>query len=197
VPDLVPPDPPLAGRRVLLRPFRVGDAAAIAESCRDPDIPRFTMMPEGLTEEQARQWVEAGLEWWPRGVARFAVTVPPSDTCVGQVGIHLQVAARRADAFYWLDRRARGRGIASEALELVTRWAFLAHGVVRVQLVTHVENRASQRLAERCGFQRKGVLRAWEPVKGDQPDVVMWSRLVTDPTPHPGPERERDEAAGR
>jgi hypothetical protein len=23
------------------------------------------MMPKGLTEEQARKWIERGLEWWP------------------------------------------------------------------------------------------------------------------------------------
>jgi RimJ/RimL family protein N-acetyltransferase len=91
--DLVPPDPPLAGSRVALRQFQVGDAAAIAESCRDPDIPRFTMMPEGLTEDQARQWIEHGLEWWPRGLARFAMTVPPSDECVGHVGLHFDLGA--------------------------------------------------------------------------------------------------------
>jgi RimJ/RimL family protein N-acetyltransferase len=65
----------------------------------------------------------------------------------------------------------------------VTEWAFRDHDVVRVQLVTHLENEPSQRVARRCGFRREGVLRAWEPVKDDQPDVVMWSRLATDPAP--------------
>lgn len=181
---LSPPDPPLASDRIVLRPFRVDDAAAIAKSCQDPDIPRFTMMPEDLTEDQARHWVERGLEWWPRGVARFAVTVPPSDECVGQIGIQFDFAARRAEAFYWLDRRVRGRGIAAEALDLVTAWAFRDHGVVRVHLVTHLDNERSHKVAEHCGFSREGVLRAWEPVKDEQPDVVMWSRLVTDPAPH-------------
>jgi ribosomal-protein-alanine N-acetyltransferase len=181
--DLVAPEAGLGGQRVALRLFRVGDAAAIAAACRDPEIPRFTMMPDGMTEEQARAWVERGLEWWPRGLARFAVTVPPSDDCVGQMGIQFDFAAHRAEAFYWLDRRARGRGIAAEALDLVTRWAFRDHGIVRVQLVTHLDNERSQRVAERCGFRREGVLRAWEPVKDDQPDVVMWSRLADDPAP--------------
>src|SRR6476660_8169722 len=143
VPDLAAPDPPLAGPRVVLRPFRVGDAAAIAESCRDPDIPRFTMMPEGLTEEGAREWIERGLEWWPRGLARFAVTLPPSAECVGQIGIQYDIRARRAEAFYWLDSQARGRGIASEALNLVIEWAFRNHDVARLQLVTHLENESS------------------------------------------------------
>lgn len=129
--DLVPPDPPLAGAQAALRPFRVSDAAAISESCRDPDIPRFTMMPEAMTEDQARQWVERGLESWPRGLARFAVTVPPSDECAGQIGVQFDFANRRAEAFYWLDRRVRGRGIAVEVLDLVTEWAFRDLGIVR------------------------------------------------------------------
>jgi RimJ/RimL family protein N-acetyltransferase len=186
MPDLAPPAPSLAGVRTRLRQFRVGDARAVAEACRDPDIPKFTMMPESMSEEQARQWIERGLEWWPRGLARFAVTVAPSDKCVGQVGMQFDFASRRAEAFYWLDRRSRGQGIAAEALNLVTEWAFRDHGIVRVQLVTHLDNERSQLVAKRCGFSREGVLRAWEPVKGKQPDVVMWSRLVTDLGPTHG-----------
>jgi RimJ/RimL family protein N-acetyltransferase len=54
---------------------------------------------------------------------------------------------------------------------------------VRAHLITHLDNLASQRVAERCGYQREGVLRAWEPIKADQPDVVIWSRLASDPAP--------------
>lgn len=163
-----------------LRLFEATDAAAVVAACSDPDIPRFTMMPEGLTESQATEWIERGLEWWPRGVARFAVVIPPSDQTVGQIGIQLDLPTRRAEAFYWLDRSARGQGIASEALEVVTAWAFREFDIVRVQLVTHLDNQSSQRVAERCGFTREGVLRAWEPVKDKQPDVVMYSRLRDD-----------------
>lgn len=81
---------------------------------------------------------------------------------------------------YWLDQSRRGTGIASEALDVVVHWVFQDFDIVRVQLVTHLDNQASQRVAERCGFQREGVLRAWEPVKDSQPDVVMFSRLADD-----------------
>ncbi|MGF1595531.1 MAG: GNAT family N-acetyltransferase [Acidimicrobiales bacterium] len=92
--EIEPPDPPLVGPQTALRPFRIGDAAAVAAACRDADIPRFTMMAEGLTEDQASAWIEAGLAWWPRGVARFAITVPPSDVCVGQIGMQLDLPLR-------------------------------------------------------------------------------------------------------
>lgn len=181
VEDLTPPDPPLASDRIALRQFRLSDAGAIAVACQDPDIPRFTMVPDGMTEAQARAWVERGLEWWSRGVARFAITILPSDECVGQIGIQFDHTAHRAEAFYWLDPTARGQGYAAEALRLVTAWAFRDFDIVRVQLVTHLDNDASQRVAESCGFVREGVLRAWEPVKDDQPDLMMWSRLASDP----------------
>ncbi|MCP4226097.1 MAG: GNAT family N-acetyltransferase, partial [Actinomycetia bacterium] len=157
--------------------------AEIAESCQDPDIPRFTFMPEAMTEAQAREWIERRLERWPQGLCTFAVTIPPSDRCVGQVGVLLEGQFRRAETFYWLDSRARGQGVATEALNLVTEWAFTDHDIVRAKLITHPDNPASQRVAQRCGYQREGVLRAWEPVKNEQPDVVMWSRLVTDRPP--------------
>jgi RimJ/RimL family protein N-acetyltransferase len=117
VTEVAPPDPPLVGERIALRPFQVGDAFAIARSCQDPDIPRFTMMPDAMTEAQAGQWIERGLEWWPRGVARFAITIPPAVDCVGQIGVQLDLPMRRAEAFYWLDRSVRGTGLAVEALD--------------------------------------------------------------------------------
>ena len=169
----------LHGEQVCLRPFRVDDAADIAESCKDPDIPRFTMMPEDLTEAQARDWVEQRLKWWALGLYAFAITLPPSDRCVGQIGLQLEADFRRAVTFYWLDLRVRGRGIATESLNLVTDRGFAEHDLARVHLVTHLGNPESERVAERCGYQREGILRAWEPVKNEQPDVVMWSRLPT------------------
>jgi RimJ/RimL family protein N-acetyltransferase len=140
-------------------------------------------MPESMTEAQARGWVERRLELWPQGLCSFAITLPPADKCVGQIGVYLEERYRRAETFYWLDRRVRGQGIATEALDTVTRWAFVEHDVMRAHLITYLDNPASQRVAERCGYQREGVLRAWGPVKGKQPDVVMWSRLASDPTP--------------
>ena len=174
-------------RRLVLRPFRIADANDIATSCQDPDIPRFTLMPEAMTTGHAREWVERRLELWRHGLFSFAITIPPEDRCVGQVGVHLEQRSRRAETFYWLDRRVRGQGFATEALEVATRWSFDKLDVVRAHLITHLDNTASQRVAERCGYQREGVLRAWEPIKDDQPDVVMWSRLASDPAPAPRP----------
>jgi hypothetical protein len=58
IPD---PDPPLEGRAIQLRWLRAEDAEAIAAACQDPEIPRWTSIAEGLTVEQAAEWIEQSL----------------------------------------------------------------------------------------------------------------------------------------
>jgi [ribosomal protein S5]-alanine N-acetyltransferase len=75
---------------------------------------------------------------------------------------------------------ARGRGLATTALRLVSRWAVRELGIARVHLTAHVDNPASQRVAERAGFRREGVLRAWEEIRGERVDLVMFSLVGSD-----------------
>src|SRR5207237_4087885 len=65
---------PLTDGVVSLRPFVLADAAAIAAACRDPEIPRWTFMPEGLTVAQARAWIETAHDALQRGRALRVAT---------------------------------------------------------------------------------------------------------------------------
>jgi len=85
-----------------------------------------------------------------------------------------------AEVGYWLSQPARGRGAATIALRLVSRWAFERNGIHRLQQTTAPANMASQRVAERAGFTREGYLRAWMPRSGGRRDSLMFSLLPTD-----------------
>ena len=64
----------------------------------------------------------------------------------------------------------------------LTRWAFAELGALRITLIIDVENRASSRVAERCGYVLEGVMRSTH-LKGDvRIDAAMWSRLPSDPS---------------
>lgn len=78
-----PPDPPLQNAELALRPFRVGDAAAIVAACADPDIPRFTFMKHGLTEIEATEWIERSNELWSSGHPRFAIVDAVDERLLG------------------------------------------------------------------------------------------------------------------
>jgi RimJ/RimL family protein N-acetyltransferase len=62
-------------------------------------------------------------------------------------------------------------------------WAFGELGAMRAYLVIDVENHASARVAERCGYVREGVMRSIHLKQGERIDAGLWSRLPCDPDP--------------
>ena len=66
-------------------------------------------------------------------------------------------------------------------LGLLTRWGFAELGLERIELRIDVENGASERVAERAGYTREGVLRSVAFKEGLRADVAVWSRLRSDP----------------
>jgi ribosomal-protein-alanine N-acetyltransferase len=80
----------------------------------------------------------------------------------------------------WVDPEARGRGIASTAVTLISRGVLRELAPARLQLFTDVENEASMRVAERAGFTREGLLRNWYDLRGERRDAVMFSLLLGD-----------------
>ena len=73
---------------------------------------------------------------------------------------HLDRDAREGEIGYAVGAAARGRGVATEAVGLLTRWGFDELGLERIVLLIDVANAASERIAERCGYTREGILRS-------------------------------------
>lgn len=79
---------------------------------------------------------------------------------------------------YWCAAEARGRGVATRALRLLSRYGFEELGLQRLELITDPDNLASQRVAEKVGYRREGVLRSHlDHPDGRRRDSVMFSLL--------------------
>ena len=172
------PREPLRGGGVGLRTWRPDDVAAIAAMSSDPDTVRFTSVPEEFDEDDARIWLalQPGRLQAGDGVA-FAIVEPPDDRPLGAIGVRVLHGRGIAEVGYHMAADARGRGLATAALRLVSRWAFEALDVARLQLTTHEDNPASQRVAEKAGYTREALLRSWADQRGTRVDLVMWSLL--------------------
>jgi RimJ/RimL family protein N-acetyltransferase len=81
---------------------------------------------------------------------------------------------------YWMAPEARRRGIGARATRLLAEWAVSALGLERLELMANPDNEASQRLAERAGFTREGVLRKYRRRHGVREDLIMYSLLAED-----------------
>jgi RimJ/RimL family protein N-acetyltransferase len=172
---------------VRLRPSRPADVADVAAACADPVTQRFMPgLPDPYTEESARWWITEGEPAaWAAGGASYAIADPAGDRLLGAVGLsHPRPERRQLELGYWVAPWARGRGVATAATRALAERAFAA-GTARLELLTHEENTASQRVALAAGFRHEGIRRAAGTARdGGRYDLVAWVRLADDP---PGP----------
>ena len=135
-----------------------------------------------LHRRSPRDYLAAKREAWSEGTgASFAICdATRPDTCLGQVFIERDEDGR-GSVGYWLVEEGRGKGRAARAVRLVASWALREMRLGRLQLHTDPENVASQRVAERAGFTREGVFRAYNDRRdGTRADAVVYSLLPQD-----------------
>jgi RimJ/RimL family protein N-acetyltransferase len=182
MPELPLPSPPLADELVTLRPYRPDDADALAAALQDPEIPRWTVIPAPYTDRDAHRFLSR-LEPGRRAGRELALAITASvgGGLLGGCGlINFDRENSRAEVGYWVAREARGRGVGTRTVILLSRWALRTLDLERLELLANPGNEASQRLAERAGFTREGLLRSYRPRKGVREDFVMFSLLATD-----------------
>ena len=174
--ELSPPEPPLGDGVIALRPFLDDDVPQLVEALSDPEVSRWTTIPFPYSEENGRLWVKRANELWRnREDTPLAVTETATGRLLG--GIGMTIKAGIGTFGYWIREDARGRGLAPAALRLLCRWAVDELGLERLQLMTIPGNTSSERVAEKSGFQREGLLRRYFPQRDTRVDVWMWSLL--------------------
>lgn len=181
MPQVPLPDPPLADAEVLLRPWTLGDVPALTAACQDPEISRWTVVPREYTEQHATEFIATREADRAAGRELSFAVVDHADALLGAIGMaNFDWADRRGEIGYWLAGEARRRGVGTRALRLLSRWAIEGLGLERVELLANPANEASQRLAERAGFKREGLLRRYRTRHGVREDLVMFSLLPED-----------------
>jgi RimJ/RimL family protein N-acetyltransferase len=164
---------------VVLRQIREGDRSVVLATMRDPLVRRWLNMPPEPSDRDFDQLLRMIRESRRSGDRfDYAVTEPGDDTSLGAV-----IASRRHrdnyEIAYLAGEAGRGRGVMTRAVMLLCD-TLLDEGVERLELRTHPENEPSQRLAERCGFQREGRERKSIWLHGGRVDAIVWSRLPED-----------------
>ena len=172
----------LSDETVVLRPWRSSDATFMAQASRDPAIERFNgPAPASVADAVAvierieQSWRAFHVEGDPTGAA-FAIVDAASGEPVGMCGIDHWSSTDVAHFGYWLARGARGRGLATRAVRLMTSWLFKL-GAARVFLTIESENAASAAVALRAGFTYEGTLRAYGVWQGQRKDVDVFAVL--------------------
>lgn len=156
---------------LVLRPWRTEDVAALVEVSRDRALRRWAS--SGIDNDaDGTRWVQAQQQGWAAG-DRFGFAVlevqPGSvrEQLAGNVVLKdVSSGKPAAEVGYWTAAHARGRGVASRALEAITDWAFdtfEADGLERLELLHQVDNLASCRVAQKSRYDLSTLLPAAPP----------------------------------
>ena len=155
---------------VTLRPADAGDRGAIEVGLHDPEVVRWLGQPRG----RAIDVMALNEQRWADGSPTLAITEAAGD-CVGLVWVNRHRSDRSIGYVgYWLLPSARGRGLATRAVRLITRWAIQDLGVTRLRLLVEPGNGPSQRVAEQAGFRRVELLPGHGAVDDRKVDLVLY-----------------------
>lgn len=154
------PPESLTTKRLLLRKPRLEDAPLIfASYAQDPEVTRYLTFRPHREMSEAHEAVQRFLEGWRSGKSYcWLIFSRDNDELMGAIGAR---ADQGINLGYVLARCFWRQGFMSEALDAIVDWAFTNPSVFRVWAVCDLENTASARLLEKCGFHQEGILRRW------------------------------------
>jgi RimJ/RimL family protein N-acetyltransferase len=149
--------------------------AAALESVAEV-YPWMAWCHERYSLDEARQWIAVQEEVAKQGMAYEFAILDEAGRFLGGCGINqISKANRFANLGYWVRTSAMGRGVAPAAARLVAEYAFRGTDLIRLEVVCAVGNARSQRVAEKIGAVREGVLHSRLLLPTGASDAVMYS----------------------
>ena len=171
---------------ITLRRSQLSDAEFVEAMRNQPSSRRFQASPI-RTVEQVREMLTDTLDLAisNQAIGRFYWIAEQDEIPIAMVQIAVYVRDRSQNAAtlgYSVAEAFQGRGVATETVRQVLPYAFDPRGlaVERLEAVAAVENTASRRVLEKCGFQFEGIQRGLLVIAGERVDHACYSILDTD-----------------
>ena len=96
-------------------------------------------------------------------------------TKIGEIGHNM--LGKFLEIYYYLVQSERGKGYGTEAVMIMVDYLFLSRELMRVQATTEVSNIVSQRVLEKVGFTKEGIIRKSNFSRGKWCDDCLYSIL--------------------
>src|SRR5215218_6402724 len=173
--------------QLALRPWRQEDASTVRTAFACPDIQRWHVRRMD-SDDEARSWITDWTKRWDDETdASWAIVCRRDDQAIGQVGLRtVMLFEASAQLSYWVLPAARGTGIAAQAVEALTTWAFDTVKLNRLGLLHSTANLPSCRVAQKASFGLEGTLRGHARHADGWHDMHLHARRRADAEPFLG-----------
>ena len=177
--------PRLVSGQVLLRPYRLDDADGLYAAARESIAevsPWMKWCHADYSIEESATWIEQCAERWQQGTEyNFVIADSMGGSFLGGCGVgYINQVDRVVNLGYWVRTSRTRQGVASTATRLLARFGFEELKLNRIEIIAATGNLASQRVAEKAGATREGILRNRLVVHENVYDMVMFSFIPQD-----------------
>lgn len=174
----------IEGDKIGIRTFQNNDVTAFYEAATESFDHMQAFMPWCHAEycmDESQAWVGSRKNAWESADEySFIVYSTTSKQLLGGVDINqINHCHKVGNIGYWIRKSALNSGVATQAVSLVSDFAFSTLGLSRLEIVTLPDNTASRRVAEKSGAKYEGVLQRRLLVHGRALDACLYS-LVGD-----------------
>ena len=165
----------LEGRNVNLRVMEKEDLPLLAEWVNKPEV----LGEYNPLRQMSRTEVEKMLEN-PSDLKPFIIEKKDRSK-IGFIihfhVLHLGTGTKQLEIGYALVPGDRGKGYCTEAAKTIVDYLFLSRDVMRIQACTDTRNLASQKVLEKAGFKKEGIMRKYLFLSGELRDCYLYSIL--------------------
>ena len=159
----------------VLRPWRVGDEHSLVRHANNYEVWRRLrdLFPHPYTNADAEQWIAFVQLQDPQ--THFAIEV--HGEAAGGIGLQLgsDIERRSAEIGYWFGEAFWGRGIATAAVGVLTRYGLETLDLTRIFAVPFASSSASIRVLEKCGYICEGTMHRSAIKEGAVIDQVLYA----------------------
>lgn len=143
--------------KVTIRQFERTDIPKKVEWINNPENNKYLHYDIPICVEKTEKWFESHVG----DNSRYDAIIEADGVPVGTIGL-LSIDKNNNKAEYYIamgETSYKGKGVAKEASKLILKYAFDTLGLNRVYLHTEYDNIAAQKLFERVGFIKEGLIR--------------------------------------
>lgn len=171
--------PSIETERLVLREVTKNDADSLLAYLSDEQVTRHMGLVPFVSPEDALGEIEWYQSIFDNGTGmRWGITIKGKDRVIGSCGfLNRTQKHNRSEIGFELSREHWGKGIAAEALSAVIEYGFSELNLNRIEALIEPANSPSQKLVERYGFTKEGLLRDYECTQGKYDDLYMYSLL--------------------
>lgn len=161
-----------------IRPYKLDDAPALYEAAEESIHEVYQWLPwchPGYKIEETKEWLAEQVQKRQAKIAFEFAILDGDGSYLGGCGINaIDWKQKKANLGYWIRTSVMGKGIAVQAVALLSKWGFENTDLMCLEIKCAVGNDRSQRVAEKAGAVREGIRKFCLDIHGKKQDAVVF-----------------------